>query len=337
MKLFKLVPIVSIALLPIASFPVASCSNTKELTEQEQYISNRTFSILARDGTYACAGTGWIISDATKQDANDYCYWMATNWHVIHGFDIYLSGNITYKYADSSVANMNGIIPYNNYVNFSKFEIEDKSKFVYEDPESTQFFIPCIDLYVVKVDFGNPTGAIKTKLDNLNKFQVEHNYINKFASDNADTRLKNKAIGGYPKKGSRTDGGKWEAHTITASGLDYKAKGQTKRLKDSEGNVNIGHSIGEPVVDQFGVDWSTDADAEYFFYWDISPQYASKNGEASDYMSNGASGSMLLTEDYEVCGIYWGGWTSGSGSSKKYYPGYSIFNSTDINFLKPYI
>jgi hypothetical protein len=53
-------------------------------------------------------------------------------------------------------------------------------------------------------------------------------------------------------------------------------------------------------------------------------------------MSGGASGSMIIDKDKNVCGIYWGGWQYQGDSGKlldKFAPCASIFNSTDKNFV----
>ena len=74
-------------------------------------------------------------------------------------------------------------------------------------------------------------------------------------------------------------------------------------------------------------------DDEAFGIADVSPQYAATKNFGLDWMSSGASGSMLITEDYEVCGIYWGGQIDHEDHPTWYKPRFS-----DIyDFLNPWL
>jgi hypothetical protein len=50
---------------------------------------------------------------------------------------------------------------------------------------------------------------------------------------------------------------------------------------------------------------------------------------SENWMSGGASGSMVLDENYKICGIYWGGWNTGN----TFTPYASIFDSNYKNFI----
>lgn len=294
MKLAKwLTPLTTITLAATSvSFSLSSCGNSDKVPKEiEQYISDRTFSIMAVgfDGDQAecgCVGTAWILSDMTKQIYSDYKYHLITNWHVTRGFDTLEEQagkelTIQYYYADSSKADKNGIINYNDesYIKFGK------NRFIYKGREESFIYSDRtyggVDMYVCDVDFQNPIGKIKEKLDRVNAFSKTNGYVNKFATfSNRDIMDKKKYVAGYPAKQiGNISGTKWEKHALYTKDFKYV------------GLLGESHYI----------------DDEAYEYADISPQFAAKKNFGLNWMTSGASGSMLITEDYEVCGIYWGG------------------------------
>lgn len=303
------------------------------------YIQDRTFSLMAfpvvTDGSkyfyggYFCYGTGWIIDDATPSDYTDYKYYVATNWHVIdgfktvsdHDFSPYTYVTTYYAYGDlTSSSNPENII--DSIKDYTL--IGSKGENYTEEPDRTTFmYTPTsenrgIDLYEATINFACskqgtvPSVTIKEKLDKLNQYRKTEGHITKFVKgDDPAIIAKTKYVGGYPYKegydaeGEAVFGGKWEYHQIV-SDLQYIETPWHK------------HTVGETTSIK-----------------DCSSQYESDLDMPLDWMDGGASGSMLITEDCEVCGIYWGGWET--IGEEEFYPSFSIFNTSGKNFLDKYI
>ncbi|MBQ0045777.1 MAG: hypothetical protein KBS35_02710, partial [Mycoplasma sp.] len=66
----------------------------------------------------------------------------------------------------------------------------------------------------------------------------------------------------------------------------------------------------------------------------ISPQYVYNNVQTTSWMSGGASGSMMLTQDCEICGIYWGG---SSDENNNFTPFFSLFKTADYDFTQTWL
>lgn len=333
MKLKNLIALTSLVGAISPSLCLVGCSETepKVPEEIESFISDRTFSLMAfsivqetSTGDYYyrfCYGTCWIIDDATPSITNDYKYHVATNWHVINGFhDLatstvplgYVYYDTYYAYADkTSCSNPYQIL--DSYEDYTLLGGASHGYYVEESDPHTFMYEPYtqnigIDLYEADINFASSEGkvekeAIKQKLDRLNAYRSEKHYINKFVcADDPTIQAKTKYTGGYPMKERGDDlfGGKWETHEVN-SRLHY---------------VDLHpHNVGSSNV------------------YDYSPQYESNINKGSNWMSGGSSGSMLLTEDCEICGIYWGGWSLGTN----FYPSFSLFNTTSKNFLSKYI
>ncbi|MBQ0045439.1 MAG: hypothetical protein KBS35_00930, partial [Mycoplasma sp.] len=323
MKSLKWLSVLSVIPLSLTSvsFCLVSCGKKPQPTpvpeDISEFIYNRTFSLQALNVSKGlCWGTGWIIDDATPDQTNDYQYYIATNWHVIHGFDKLIGEATTvhYQYADMSLKDESEpFIDYSHYINFKSYTQLPLKNYMYQDEESSEFFKKCIDLYVCKVDFGNPTSSIRTKLDTLNSERAEKGYINKFVDGSTnEIQKKNKYIGGFPKKDNGKEGldfrggGQWEFHELGNS-FTYVSRNNLVSKYWEQEQYQIGHPIGNPWYDQQGNDISwiyprTKLQPEYYYYYDISPQYVYNNVQTTSWMSGGASGSMMLTQDCEICG-----------------------------------
>jgi hypothetical protein len=181
-------------------------------TDQQylDFIDARSFSIAALGNTTAgtvwVRGTGWIVN-RVDTTLNDYSYWLATNWHVIDGFNSLTSAQ--YRYADDSI----NIGSWNSYSSFSSFVPEAWQNFTTDDNKST-----AIDFYVAKVNFGSPTGGYKTKLDNLNTYWNNNSHhINAFRQNYQSTSPTDKKyIAGYPVAGDNPYAS-YEEHVIMDS------------------------------------------------------------------------------------------------------------------------
>lgn len=339
-------------------------STLKEKLSDEtvlQYIDNRTFSLKAyatlTDGSEeqeAYFGTCWIIDDSTPNVHNDYHYYVATNWHVTHAFEYFNSDSykdVSYQFADKSlISGTHPFIDYANYLDIESFQLldDDYSSSLYtenDNEDSTEFFKPCIDMVVCDVDFGTPqlwyarAKHIKDKLDFLNDLRAEKGCINRFVNA-LDTNIisKNKYTAGYPWKfiGLSFEGAFWETESFNTSELDVLNRKGFYLEGDAE--PQYGHSICDfPYADQQGnpIDYEGLVEGEEFYYYDISPQYVANEWilESQWAMSGGASGSMIVTEDCEVCGIFWGGIIGIDESMNEWIkPAFSLFKTNDKDF-----
>lgn len=348
MKISKLItPILTASLVVTsASLVLASCNNEDGPVvpePQKDYIHDRSFSLMASAICQSLTdkdkyiygreiyGTGWIIDDTTPNITNDYCYNLATNWHVTRGFDT-LEGYAPagYRYIDtwyffadsSSTTRSDGIIDIYDYIWFGENNYvqcdSPVSNYLFSETSTDDY--DGIDFHVCNVDFayalaeeGAPK-AIKTKLDKLNAFRKKNHYINKFVySDDPEIRRKKKYIGGYPMKETPdklVGGGRWEAHPIDSSLLSY-----CDRWDDNEGHyIDSDHFLT-------------------FKYYDWSAQYTTNKNFGTDWMSGGASGSILITEDFEVCGIYWGGTVDDGQHPTWFHPRFSLLKTHSYDFI----
>lgn len=323
----------------------------------EDYIFERSFSIrgyayitvqyedaagnkYTRGGTrYQSLGTAWIIDDATPNILSDYNYYLGTNFHVVRGIDTtrdtafeYMKQNLEgegfsnvkllstsyyYGFADKTLANQTtGIVSTSNYLQMKDVVRQDDDDFLFSDEvDKDNNYYPCVDFHVYKANLQNENDTIMEKLDIINLQKMDLGYINKFvAGDNAAIKSKIKYIGGYPYREHATgSGGKWTHHQISNDG-------KTDFLKGTEYYI---HNI--------------DSDDPSYGHEDIGAGTQYANTGDPEWMGGGASGSVIITEDYEVSGIYWGHWGSGS----TYMPAvtFLISNKTgdEYNFVQKFI
>lgn len=335
MKIIKwLTPILTTSLMAASgSIGLISCGKSEVPSEIKEFIHDRSFSLMAsaiihKIGTpedqllYGAEvfGTGWIIDDSTPNDHNDYCYNIATNWHVTRGFDT-LTGFAPpgYEYIGtyhffgdlSSTRRIDKIIDITDYTWFGE------ENYNQEDAPISNYLFPSkgnggIDFHVCNVNFVNASNSIKKKLDRVNAFRKEKGYINKFVdSDNLQVINKTKYVGGFPMKESSDQqavGGKWEAHKIDSSSLSF----------NEPFDLYETHDIEEGTIT--------------FPYFDCSAQYVTDKNFGTDWMTGGSSGSMLLTEDLEICGIYWGGHVDDPDTPKWFKPRFSLLKISNPSY-----
>lgn len=350
MKLIKtLTSLVTISLV-VASVPFVAVSCSKKPEEPvpqtiQDFISDRTFSLMASPICQKISdpdkyiyggeiyGTAWIVEDSTPTNKNDYCYYIATNWHVTRGFDLlYNKSPVGYRYIDtfyffaddSSTSRQDKIIDIydytwfdeNNYIQPDDTEETEVSDYLFSDSPSK---VAGIDFHVCNVNFIMASQTIKNKLNRVNNYRKEHGYINKFVnSDDENIIAKTKYIGGYPAKYSAdgtTFGGRWETHSIDKSLFSYSPV-------DTEDESH-------PIDDEHFL--------QDFNYYDCSAQYKTDTDFGTDWMSGGASGSMLVTEDFEICGIYWGGKVDDSQQPTWFKPRVSLLKTSQYDFISRWL
>lgn len=300
-KRFLFLTISSFGLLTPFFLVTTSCKGDEEPIEKEynDFISDRTFSIckFQREGSnqYSVArGTGWIINKDTSPGSN-YKYYIATNFHVELGFRG-MSNQI--KYSDNE--HLDSIFRTSDYENFVSCTNKYSDSYYSYDGDLKHG----IDFWIYDVDFGIPTGEYKEKLDRLNGFYAIHSHINDFAVDyNQGSNL---YIGGYPVPDKQNSAAEWESHKISSFEHEPKNSGYEHGVDDD--NINTATII------------------------DISPQYVLPQ-KKNTWMTHGASGSMIINSQKQICGIYWGGFLPNK-NSKHFIPCASIFNSSNKNFIE---
>lgn len=299
-----------------------------------EYIDHRTFSICGASMAGACTGTCWLISDSTPTIYNDYKYYVATNWHVTHMMDRLKqkSGGMIYLYADKSLAGASDIIAYESFIQFASFNQVSEDNFIYDDVPTGNWFNPAIDIFVAEVNFGQPTGVIEEKLNFVNNLQKTKGRINTFVqSDNDRVINSKKYYGGYPASPiASPTGTKWDFHELNKSFQYLDKMGFV--IQDEYGDYEYGHAIGTPDKNQSGkeISYGPQQESEEWYNYDVSPQLFVPEGVDPTWMTAGASGSMLLTEDLEICGIYWG---YAEPEENITLPFFSMFNTSEKNFL----
>ncbi|MCQ2747957.1 MAG: DUF31 family protein [Mycoplasmoidaceae bacterium] len=160
---------------------------------------------------------------------------------------------------------------------------------------------------VCSIDFSRATWETKNKLIRLNNFRKENGYINKFVdSDDVSIIKKDKYVGGYPLCGFVPT---WQFHRISGHDLRFS------------NDVHYHHSIGPN---------SNKLHNQYSNYIDTSFQYVFNKPTSQDWLGGGASGSMLITQDYEVCGILWGCKRLKNGPC---WPCFSLFKTSQYDFI----
>lgn len=294
---------------------------SKDNAYYAEYIYDITYSVTFVSGGSGASGTCWLLS---RIGSTGYQYYMATNDHVTNAMN-YSSANVYFAYSPSLFSSSNvGIAP---YFQASSVSIENKSKFF----TSTYG----IDLSIFSVNFGSsPNSGVKQRLDRYNtggsayadfltagvEFEdatdenVTKNKIST-AIKPGMTRVNTSAttgtisassafvIGGYPHSDNGTV--QWETHSVLPTELSNTTNSRHQTYENS------GDGVG-------GIDSSD----QYIFNND--------NPYQTGWMDHGASGSILINNNYEAVAIYWGGFETENGSD--YYPRASSLNHIfDIN------
>jgi len=328
--IFLLTPFVSL-------IPLTSCNGSKTTSTYEQFISDRTFSIGCGcdelhigDEHILLFGTGWILKDATPSNNTDYSYYMATNCHVCEYmfnyssssggtdssyhflFDDYFeytdADNLNYNYTEiehgtGKFALYPGSTTSIPYTGFPTSDYKTAYTTTNENDASSS-----IDFRILKVDFGTPATGVLQKLNRVNKYCNENNsWAVTFASQYSG---ENCYIGGYPHHDNKP---KWEFHDVKW----YFGVSSHFAEHDIPGTANYTCPTGK--------------------YCDYSPQvFLQSVPSTADWMGGGASGSMCINNNYEVIGIYWGGWVYSGGNV--FLPTLSVINDAtykDFTSLVP--
>lgn len=299
------------------------------------YIKDRSFSIKAtlkytdpKDPLFEWRvmefGTGWIMSDATKGDTSDYEYYLATSWSFINS-----SQTLEDKIPEGCIPDPNGVYysycnmnaldegeiyidDINDFIDFEsdEFVLEDEENFVFDSTFAND--TPAIDFYVCKANFDNcPILKIRKQLDTLNALSEKGEPINSFAfGDDTEEQSKTKYVAGYwwvEMPNTNAKGLTWQCKVIEPSNQEYKEYGED--------------------VHYIGTEFQDPSD---FPYYDYSNHMVTKQTYSTDEMWDGATGSMLLTDDFKVFGSMWPDMLI---TSVTYIPRFSILKTSQYDFV----
>ena len=290
-----------------------------KLTDYEKFLSLRTFSIglfcfsddrntnkTNRNPVSAMwCGTGWIVDKVNHQNNNDYKYWMATNLHISQLFDPSYKKEITKNYQDNyhlfCACTCNDIAGneiltneplmlkrrdgkkmfYSTKWKEVTIETKDANK-IYNSKHDLDFHKDLLckhnftDFSLIKIDFMNPwynnemTKKIKQKLDRINTHLLFNNSLNVYMPNVAKNSTKIYGIG-YPAK---IDNGDLLEDTIKY----VFQKGKVINCFMSNGVHCDFYAIKE-WVDNPSDKW---------------------------LLTHGASGTMMIDENFNTIGIFWG-------------------------------
>lgn len=327
-KIKKIFSFVSISLLsttclviPCFATSCSTCSYPPASFDDEhiQYIYNRSFSLLTEytstidSKRYFAWGTTWILSKVNDENlVGDYWYYMATNYHVISTTMTKLSTNASFYLSDYYQGEYSA---QDNHYRAKVDEIElVKEYFTYDSnsrDNSIDFVVLKANLQPVIDKFGEGS-AIKTKIDNLNKYNEEQKCINHFKKtlSDDDKTIEDCFCAGFP--------------AVTS-----EFKRNTKFCYERIPQVNIDRNASHNCVD---------GSEEAKIIGQLSDQswnyYAPFVDDSAFSLTGGASGSMLIDKDFNVLGIYWGGIEQNRPfHQKEFQPRFSIFSSDQKDFL----
>lgn len=291
--------------------------------KQLEYISQRTFSLefdtisMSNGGEYKINGTGWIMA----KQPNTENYFIATNIHVA---SVVQNQGKTWQYVENnqvktSVGNTiiqsklgfitptinnfetdrsNDISPVRNYVNVSTPKIvydatEGWSNVRYNESNSQSFIVknPTSDFAVLEYNFDNiennsPLKNFLKYFDN-NPTKFANTYVTSDYSKDTNVYF----MGGFPIK--EMSQGDSESCWIGLSDLkssSYFYNGNFISQSDDPSGAAPQNSLQYYKSDSQKWFWNISKDLTFI--------YASMGG--------GSSGSMVINQNDEVVGIYWG-------------------------------
>lgn len=293
--------------------------------DYEKFLSLRTFSIgafwfMRKNGSEHGGqlikrgiGTGWIVDKVDRKNNNDYKYWMATNLHVSQAFNgpIIKMGDDSYnvhfactckEIAGGKEIQLNEIksekrMP--RLANWKCVKIEQKNiEKIYNSKEDYNFHNELVrnhiftDFSLIKIDFmiNKRNSDLKTqillkKLDAINRYISLNNSLNVYTPNTIEKSAKFYGIG-YPAK------------------ISYGAPNQNiLNYIFQKGEIINNFKNNTPRCDFYIV---TAAPHEKWL------------------LINGASGTMMIDENFSTIGIFWGG-TEGNGTTDNPYQNALMF------------
>ncbi len=295
------------------------------------YIAQRTLSVGAigidiSSGnamlSAASSGTMWFYKRLTD---SDHCYEFITNYHVWVGIK-----NIMDEYNTSTKLHMLAVLgnpdssnPYSSgyfdyvqaIINFTEETLNPISINLgtYDDSGETKDLY--MDMCAIKVDLQNlydtsnlvniggntkGTNELKNELDYINNHYGKGEQIVNFGSPEANDDV---YIAGYP----------W------ANSEQYEDQRQFTYL--TQVKTKVEQLEGETLNKISG--------SSYYTFQDQCVM----TGKETFALGGGASGSMVINEDFQTIGIYWGGTSRISQTSYIFYPKFALFSLDNPTYV----
>lgn len=257
------------------------------------YINQRTFSLFSLVGQTGVWGTGWIYNKVSDLE-DDFRYYLLTNWHVAQGF---MDQGMTQLSYCSNIFKDNSIAV-GDYVNFDNYTLLDENAlddyrpiFNSIDPTITnQSYI--IDSFMIEVDFGSSFNTtLQSSLLDLNQYYLANEkHVNQFSSTISEFGAQQYFIGGYP------------ANTSIPGNPVANWTYDKLQLKDQKSF--------DPKQNQKWYNTSTVWKSQNY---NVSGSFYVFEDNQAGGLSGGSSGSMVINNNFEIIGQYWGGSTSSNG------------------------
>ena len=298
------------------------CKNNKNivykpytLSDYEKFLSLRTFSIALFEFIIVDpkrnmflkkynGGTGWIVDKVDHKNDKDYKYWMATNLHVSQIFDRSYNDEVTKSYKDNCrlfcACTCNDIAGSEIHINEPGLGMKEEKKIfhstkwkqvaieakdankIYNSKTDLDFHKDLIhkhnftDFSLVKIDFminqnnDEITKKIKTKLKKINNHLLFNNSLNVYMPNIVEKSTKIYGVG-YPMK---INNGVFLRDTIKYT----FQKGKVIDCFKSNGTHCDLYTVKE---------WIDNPNDKWL-------------------LTHGASGTMMIDENFNTIGIFWG-------------------------------
>ncbi|MDR2828990.1 MAG: DUF31 family protein [Mycoplasmataceae bacterium] len=276
--------------------------------EANDFIYQRTFSL--RGGGYG--GTGWLLKHITGE-SNNYKYYLMTNWHVSN----VMPSNISFGYATTNAVDTAVTMQYSSLIagdanwNNASYWSEDGILFG-------------VDASLIEVDFTARTTTdanLKTRLDALNTYGASggHNnfLFNSFSNYNDLNISTAFYTGGYP-------GANWNGDRYP-NNLAYWESGSDI--------INEKWNYFDSKTKNHSIDTNDEIFSISNAY--VTPIYNLPDNGPLYKLGGGASGSMMIDENGNLLGLYWGGFKNTANT--QYKCAFETFTWGDHNLFNDYL
>ncbi|GMO13346.1 MAG: hypothetical protein Ta2E_02580 [Mycoplasmoidaceae bacterium] len=294
--MFKLLSLIAncISMLAISSSSVIASqtpSNGKQVinvnpaSDYYDFIYQRTISLGGSSDSenVRYVGTGWLFKHIDDPVSN-YKYYMFTNWHVSDVMKKFIA--FSYSPAQSNGASVSGtyqpLLTNPEWYNANYYNKNNKNLGV--------------DVALLAVDFesyANVNVTLKTRLDNLNTY-ASTNTLNPGLLFPDVVKLNDISqgkfyIGGYPKSD-------WNENEYTLPQWETGTDDINSIYVDNFKNMSINHKIANNI---------NSISNAY-----VTRKYSHSNSSSDPLfkIGGGGSGSMIIDPNFNLLGLYWGGW-----------------------------
>lgn len=315
---FKLIA-TSVESSSITTFKTFTIDTTKDKPSSDDYfnyIAQRTLSVtgfkmVGQTANEYTSGTMWFYK---RLNDSDYCYEFITNYHVYESLISMISSTSTALLALRGNQDANN--PYRSFITdavptFNGYtETTFNPIFLYlgtfTDPLTEETKDLYMDMCAIKLDLTfamNQSKNLANQAKGVSQFKEEVNYIN-------DHYAKGENIVNISNVGATTD------EQVYIAGYPW----QNSNIESDPGqNITYLTETKPSVNSYYQAQINALSNSTYYTRQD---EYK-LNGYDVFALGGGASGSMVVNENFETVGIYWGGWWE--KDDPKFYPNFGKF------------